>query len=79
MRRFTTDEQEATQYGKLVIIAKLGELMPDNGGTGKGKSKAALLFSRPIAATYRKVASYKESLADYRDAVAGACAVAGVS
>jgi phage N-6-adenine-methyltransferase len=61
--------------GVLKIKAKLGELMPakppQESGAMKGKgSKPALLpFSKPVIATYRKLAANRDALDDYYHAV----------
>src|SRR5262245_15496051 len=76
-RRVNADTEivNAIQYGKLKIIARLGELMPAptrqesgaKGGRGnvKAPSPGETLFPDGTKARYRKVALHKDRLEDY--------------
>jgi len=71
--RVDTEVINAIQYGKLLIQAKLGELMPTTGGRPKKadekKSVPGTGFSSHTIATYRKVAEHAGELESYRDRI----------
>lgn len=63
-----TEVSNAIQYGKLKIVAKLGELMPAKPPKEKGrgkKGKAGLPFSKPTISAYRKVAKHVKQIDGY--------------
>lgn len=69
-----TETTNAIMYGKLKIVAHVGELMPamtrqetgEAGGRGKKGSKVGLRpFSRPTMIKFRQVARHKDRIDDY--------------
>lgn len=67
--RMDTDIVNHIQYGRLKIVAKLGELMPTEQGkrTDKQLTKAGLgsSFSAPTKAAYRKVSDHAPKIDEY--------------
>ena len=72
--RADTEVINAIQYGKLRIVAKYGELLPDGRGShGRGRPKDAKIETAPgsvsisthTASTYRKVAKAAGKIAEY--------------
>jgi len=69
--RADTETINALQFAKLLIIAKLAELMPrSKGGRGKTRAGGAPVFSRHTISDYRKIGDHADRLNEYRDAVA---------
>jgi len=76
--KLDTEALNAIQYGKLLITAKLGELLPAGGpserGTKGGRGKKAPnvplpAFSGPAISRYRRVSAHQPKLREYREEI----------